>query len=76
MKPPAAITKLIEEGKAALEAQDKGEKRSLSMVVVGMFLVLVIAVMRSLISMLGGRPCRCRQVHNDGETVVRTWQSG
>lgn len=34
-KPPAAIEKLIEEAKAALTAQEKGEKRSLSIVVVG-----------------------------------------
>ena len=34
-KTPAAIEKLIEEAKAALTAQEKGERRSLSMVVVG-----------------------------------------
>ncbi|KAI0751443.1 EF Tu GTP binding domain-containing protein [Daedaleopsis nitida] len=34
-KPPAAVEKLIEEAKAALAAQEKGEKRSLSMVVIG-----------------------------------------
>ena len=37
-KPPAAIEKLIEEAKKALTAQEKGEKRSLSMVVVGAFI--------------------------------------
>ena len=35
VKPPAVIEKLIEEAKATLTAQEKGEKRSLSMVVVG-----------------------------------------
>ncbi|KAI0722180.1 EF Tu GTP binding domain-containing protein [Cerioporus squamosus] len=35
VKPPAAIEKLIEEAKVVLTAQEKGEKRSLSMVVVG-----------------------------------------
>ncbi|TBU31999.1 EF Tu GTP binding domain-containing protein [Dichomitus squalens] len=34
-KPPAAVEKLIEEAKAALTAQEKSEKRSLSLVVVG-----------------------------------------
>ncbi|KAI0722989.1 hypothetical protein C8Q76DRAFT_793974 [Earliella scabrosa] len=34
-KPPAAVEKLIEEAKAVLAAKEKGEKRSLSMVVVG-----------------------------------------
>ena len=37
-KPPAAIEKLIEEAKKALTAQEKGEKRSLSMVVIGAFI--------------------------------------
>lgn len=37
VKPPAAIEKLIEEAKTVIAAQEKGEKRSLSMVVVGAF---------------------------------------
>ncbi len=34
-KPPATVEKLIEEAKAAIAEQDKSEKRSLSLVVVG-----------------------------------------
>ncbi|EIW61774.1 EF Tu GTP binding domain-containing protein [Trametes versicolor FP-101664 SS1] len=34
-KPPAAIEKLIEEAKTALTAQEQGDKRSLSLVVIG-----------------------------------------
>ena len=34
-KPPAAVEKLIEEAKAVLAAQEKSEKRSLSLVVIG-----------------------------------------
>ncbi len=40
VKPPAAIEKLIEEAKATLIAQENGEKRSLSMVVVGAYNLL------------------------------------
>ena len=40
-KPPAAVEKLIEEAKAVLAAKEKGEKRSLSMVVVGMYAPVV-----------------------------------
>lgn len=40
-KPPAAIEKLIEEAKVALTAQEQGDKRSLSLVVIGKFARLV-----------------------------------
>lgn len=68
VKPPAAVEKLIEEARAALTAQEKGEKRSLSMVVIGTF---TSPSPSSLLPWLTRyRTCRCGQIHHDGTIAV------
>lgn len=73
-KPPAAIEKLIEEAKTALTAQEQGDKRSLSLVVIGKSTGLAYLGRRT--DSTPRRPCRCGQVDLDGPAVVRARACG
>ncbi len=67
-KPPAAIEKLLEEAKVALTAQEQGDKRSLSLVVIGMSTRLVWS---RWADSTPHRPRRRGQVDSDGSAIVR-----
>lgn len=65
-KAAVALDKLLEQVKAELEAQEKAEKRGLSLVVIGTVSRFKVLNRRLMVP----RACGCRKIDPHGETLV------